>query len=192
MGFAALVRFTNILVCAAIGLTQLAQKRYKEFALFFAFSLLVFSGQLLYNYQFHGKVFWISKLDPKWHEQNLERHTSSPEAMETIAHAGPSPRNYLYLLSLLDEYIPFLPVILVAGAAGFVLGMYQLFRIHKEAALFVLFWIVLFSAFYASASSAARNIRYWLPVVPAYIILAVAFSTLVVGSINKLYKRIKG
>lgn len=191
MGFAALVRFTNILVCAAIGLSQLARKRYKEFALFFTFSLLVFSCQLVYNYSFYGNPFWLSKFDPEWQQNNIARYEESAP-LDAIDELGAHPNNYLYMLKLWGEYIPYFELVLAAGISAVVFGFWHFFRQDRRAALFVLFWVLFFGGFYGMFAPAARNIRYWLPVVPAYIILLVAFGNLLAGSINKFYKRIKG
>ncbi len=188
-GFAALVRITNIFVCAAVGIVYLIQKRFREFFLFLTFSLLVFSAQLLFNYVNYDKFFYISKLDENIIKLNEQRRAAAPPGRISVISL--SPINYLYFLTVLDKYIPFLDLVLVLVIMATVLTFWNFYKKDKISAIFIFVWILFYLIFYGAFAPAARNARYWLPIIPAVIVMFIIFVEMFWSNIRQVKKIVK-
>ncbi|RMD59112.1 hypothetical protein D6821_01860, partial [Candidatus Parcubacteria bacterium] len=189
-GMATLIRLTNILICAAIGITYLWQKKFKEFALFAVLAFAIFSPQLIFNKANYGGYLAFGRFQPKTIAMQKERYPKV-HLPGRIAKRGVTPQNYLYLLTILDKYVPAVEFVLAAVAAWFVVAFNYLRKISLPAAVFLFLWTVFYIGLYAAFDAAARNLRYYLPVIPALLILGVVFVWGLGKDMVKLYYKVK-
>jgi len=189
-GFASLTRVSNVLICVAIGMVLLWRKNFKEFIVFFVLSFSVFSLQLWFNYANYNNPLHFSKMNTEIIELRLERY-KNVHPQDTIAKPGLDPQSYLYFLTVLDKYIPNLGLVLVLMISLFISTIYYIFKKQKEISLFLLFWILFYGLFYGAFAASPRNFRYWLPIVPAMIILFIYFLLMCKDGSTFAYKLIK-
>ncbi len=191
-GAAALVRVTNLIFIAWLGLCLLFSKKIKKFFYFVCASMSVFLLQLYYNIQAHGSWLSFGGFNQTRSKDGLMKDDYYLYQTGTIAKLGFTTDNYFYFLTVLDKYIAHLPAVLILISIFVVLAFWYVFKRSKENFLILLLWILPYLAFYLSFHSSARNIRYWLPIVPAVIIVSIfGFKAIfeVLTSIN--YKFIK-
>ncbi len=173
-GAATLIRLTNILICFVIGVMYLFRRKYKEFLLFFLFSFTVFSLQLLFNKANYGGYLKFGRFTE--HARNIQQERYPKVHLPgRIAKQGLNTQNYLYLLTVADKYIPGLGFVLFLGIVFLVISFYYVFRINKKGAVFLFLWFISYVSLYGAFDAAARNLRYYLPVVPVFVILLTAF-----------------
>lgn len=169
-GLAILVRVTNLIFAVIFGIYLLFQKKVKELIILTVTTTLVFSLQIIYNIYAHGQAFNFGYFNPVRRGEMLKNDYYLYQA-GTIAKLEFTPHNYLYFLTVLDKYIPYLPLVLFFIITFLVIAFWYIYQTSKKAFYFLLLWIVPFAAFYASFQSAARNARYWMPIIPALIIV---------------------
>jgi 4-amino-4-deoxy-L-arabinose transferase-like glycosyltransferase len=178
-GFAALVRITNIFICAAIGAAILAKRKFKPLVLFAVTAGMVFSLQLLFNFKIYGDFFHFGQYNADVQKALIVRYETKAMPGKISKVGFLKPDNYFYLLTVMDKYVPHLSVVLAVSSALLVLDFWYLFKRNRFGAFFILVWFLSYSIFYSMYAPAARNIRYWMPMFPALIILIINFSLMI-------------
>ncbi len=187
-GFATLVRLTNVLMCFVIGFIYIVQRKYKEFFLFFIFSFLIFLPQLVFNKVNYGGYLKFGRFSE--YTKSIQRARYPKVHLPgRIAKQGINPQNYLYLLTVTDKYIPFFAFVLIIFIIFIVFSFFYIYKINYFGAIFLLLWIILYIGLYGAFDAATRNLRYYLPVIPAFLILFVNFFYMLMFDLKKIVKK---
>lgn len=169
-GLACLVRDTNLIFFPVVFLMSFAKNNFKNLFVMLSIIFVICSVQLVYNYLARGSFFdnggGMTMID------GMTLDDYHLYKMGTIAKSGLSPQNYLYFLTVLDKYFPFLIFLLFGGISVIVFSFYYIYKnLDKRFFYLMLFWVLPFIALFASYNTGARAIRYWLPIIPQMIML---------------------
>lgn len=182
-GIACLIRESNIIFIFATAYVMLRRLNVKGILFSALTFVLVYSPQLIYNYLARGSFLnnGIMANNSLMNDYHLFK-------MGTIARGGLTPENYLYFLSVMDKYIPYLSLLLILGIIFFMFSIVYIYKfLDKKYLILMLLWILPFMALFASNHTGARAVRYWLPIIPHMIIMVIC-GLLFIFNIKKIIK----
>lgn len=168
-GYSAMIRISNIvIVLTAVLIIFLYEldKKYKKLFFYGLFAILGFLPQFVYNALFFGspvsfgyqKQYYV----PGWAAPGITK-----EPMWSFG-------NFFHLLSRAANYswlaIPAFLIIFIL----ILLGVLYIGKISKRSALILGLWFILPALFYMFFATGTTAMRYYMPTVPAFVILFVA------------------
>src|SRR3989339_126720 len=180
-GLACLLRESNAIFVFATAYLMLRKINIKGIMISASVFILVYTPQFIYNHFAHGSFLSNGKnaLGSPWAGYHLFEKG-------TIAQDGITPENYLYLLTVLDKYIPMLPLVLCFVIIFLTFSFFYIYKYRGREYFYLIFlWIMPFTALYAAFNTGARAIRYWLPIIPQALIIMI-FGFLFIFNIKKL------
>lgn len=185
-GFSAMVRVTNIVFAAAAGLIIFlyeSEKKYRKLFFYGLFALLGFLPQFLYNFVFFGSPISFG-YQTEYRAGWLVGAKPQNNFMWSFG-------NFSHLFSRAVDYswlaVPAFLIIL----ALIIFGILRILKMNKRQALIAGLWFFLPVFIYMFFRTGQDAMRYYMPAVPAFIILSVAAAGWIGEKINYL-RRLPG
>lgn len=158
---AALVRVANILYLPLIFLILLWIKKYRESLAFGLTAFLVYLPQWFYNFYFFGSPLTYGYQVPQ---------IGFPSGTKVLGDWF-SFNNVAVFFNHVGNNLPAAMVLMLAFFLILSLGFLKMFRQQKVLAITLGFWILLNIGFYIFFVAAQSQLRYFIPSIPALIIL---------------------
>ena len=178
-GFSMMVRMSNITVAAIIFLAILLYEWDKRYKKLFYYCLSVFIGfipQFLFNFYFYGSPFLFGYQE--------EYYTDWVAAGTVRGHPMWGIENLFHLFARAAEYSWFSIPAFIFMAFLVLFGYLYIKKIDKRFAFIISLWFLLPAIFYMSFVTGQTAMRYYMPAIPAFIILSV-------GALYLLAERLK-
>jgi len=177
--FSMMVRMSNITIAVIIFLAIFLyewDKKYKKL-FYYCFSALVgFIPQFLFNFYFYGSPFSFG--------YQKEYYTDWIAAGTVRGHSMWGFENLTHLFQRAAEYSWFSIPVFILIALIVALGYICIKKTDRRLALVISLWFILPALFYMSFVTGQTAMRYYMPAIPAFIILSV-------GALYLLAERLK-
>lgn len=162
-GYAMMVRLSNIVVLAIVVLVMIIRHNWRKLPSFVLSAIAGFLPQFIYNYNFFGSPIRFG------YQKEYQAWIQIGAAVRPVF----SIDNFTHLIARAAHYswltVP--AFILIAGIV--VAGVRYIARRNKLHGVIVCLWFALPVAFYMFFTTGQTAMRYYLPAVPAFILLFV-------------------